>query len=125
MRFMKKRVEQIILISCIVVGLAGCGRTPEVKETDKIIELSASDGTEQDTPAGSSAELDSVTGQGFQPPEGSHRDSRGNIVDPQGNTFDDDGGWQVPEGGRVDSKGRIYDKNGKLMGGGAPVGSKG
>ena len=58
-------------------------------------------------------------------PRGARRDSRGYIVMPDGNTFDKEGGWQVPEGGYVDSKGRIHDKNGKLLGGGAEIGSKG
>lgn len=69
--------------------------------------------------------LEDVAGLGFKPPAGSHRDKKGHIVDQEGNTFDDEGGWQVPEGGSIDAQGRIRDKNGRVMGGGAPVGSKG
>lgn len=57
-------------------------------------------------------------------PKGARKDSRGYIIMPGGDTFDQNGGWQVPEGGHTDSKGRIYDKNGNLMGGGVRVGSK-
>ena len=66
-----------------------------------------------------------TAGTGFVPPKGSHINSEGNIVDPEGNTFNSMGQWQVPEGGHVDSQGRIIDKNGRVMGGGATVGSVG
>lgn len=68
---------------------------------------------------------ETVVGQGFRPPEGSRVEKNGNIVDLEGNTYNTKGEWQVPEGGRVDSKGRIFDKNGRMMGGGATVGSVG
>lgn len=78
----------------------------------------------QDTAVSEGTE-ETAVGQGFRPPEGSHVDKNGNIVDPEGNTYNKKGEWQVPEGGSIDAQGRIRDKNGRIMGGGAAVGSVG
>lgn len=115
----RKKMMGMCMVVCLA-GLAGCGKK-EDSQTEQVIQLS-----EMPTESGEKGNsVEEVTGQGFKPPEGSHIDKRGFIVDKEGNTFDKEGGWQVPEGGHVDSKGRIIDKNGNVMGGGAPVGSKG
>lgn len=109
----------ICMVICLA-GLPGCDKKTD-NQTEEVIQLS-----EMPTDSGEKVNSgEEVVGQGFQPPEGSHIDKRGFIVDKEGNTFDKEGGWQVPEGGHIDSKGRIIDKDGKVMGGGAPVGSKG
>lgn len=104
---MKKWMSWMLAVSFLLAGITGCGKAEKVSKSME------SGGTE------------STVGQGFKPPEGGSRDKRGFFVDSQGNTFDKTGGWQIPEGGHVDAQGRIYDRNGKMMGGGATVGSKG
>lgn len=108
----------------------GAQQTEEVESHSLLLwELEEGAAAEQENPAQDTTvqakETKIVTGQGFQPPEGSSLDRNGNIVDLEGNTFNRKGEWQVPEGGRVDSKGRIFDRNGKMMGGGAMVGTVG
>lgn len=118
---MKKRMSGKFAIFLLAMGLAGCSQTQNGETEKETVVLS--DG--KNSAAETEGNFGYAVGQGFRPPKGSKLDKKGNIVDPEGNTFDKNGGWQVPEGGRVDSKGRIYDKNGKMMGGGAVVGSKG
>ncbi|MDO4343445.1 MAG: hypothetical protein Q4C50_01455 [Eubacteriales bacterium] len=121
--------KRIILCMCgllCLTGLAGCG-----EQTSQKAQAGAQPETRTEEAANSSKEsADSGTAgervQSWTPPKGSHTDQNGNVVDPEGNTFNKkDGGWEVPVGGHVDASGRIYDKNGNLMGGGAKIGSKG
>lgn len=116
-----------ILAFVCLLSFTGCQTEPDAPSEQESPTLTPSPSKTDDVSAQpETAETSSEkTGQGFQPPEGSHRDKNGHIVDPEGNTFEEDGSWTVPEGGHVDSKGRIYDKDGNLMGGGAPIGSKG
>lgn len=121
----KEMIGRMILLS-LMIGLTGCGKEQDNK-TEEITAATAAtetDATETDA-AEQEDNSDYVTGQGFRPPAGSHTDSNGNIVDQEGNTYDKEGKWQIPEGGRVDSQGHIYDKYGRLMGGGATIGSQG
>lgn len=123
----KKIMGQLVLF-LMIVGLIGCGQAQETGSTKETTGSKAETAAVSDQSAddmGGDNDSDSITGQGFKPPNGSHIDKNRNIVTPEGDTFSKDGGWQVPEGGRVDSQGRIYDKNGKMMGGGAKIGSKG
>ena len=111
----RKKIVCVVMACLMAVSAAGCGKgkTDETNAKEDAIVI-------QNMDAGSQV------GDGvFTPPPGSRKDSNGNFVDPEGNTFDEDGSWQVPEGGRVDSQGHIYDKDGNLMGGGAVIGSKG
>lgn len=130
----RKKMMGQLLVCLLMMGLGGCDQKQEAGDTEEMVAeetaaVSAQNVENGETisadDAGKEEDSDSVTGQGFKPPKGSHIDKNGNIVTPNGDSFSKDGGWQVPEGGRVDSQGRIYDKNGKLMGGGATVGSKG
>ncbi len=139
---MKKRIMLLCMLF-VLAGLAGCG-----EKTDKTAEASAeqeaSQAEQKQEKTGNASvfgneaeetgsaentegtdEEESRVGTGFVPKAGSHVDSNGNIVAPNGDTTNTRGQWQIPEGGRVDSQGRIYDKNGKMMGGGATVGSVG
>lgn len=139
---MKKKMMFLCVLFALA-GLAGCG-----EKTDKNVEVSAEQEASQaeqkqettgnafdseteaektgsaENTEGTDAEENRV-GTGFVPQAGSHVDRNGNIVAPNGDTTNARGQWQIPEGGRVDSQGRIYDKNGKMMGGGATVGSVG
>lgn len=117
----RKRMFGWFIGICLIIMATGCNQKQSAEKEDKTSVQPSGDAEAAEHEQASEV----VTGQGFQPPKGSTRDKNGNIVDPQGNTFDEKGGWQIPEGGRVDAKGRIYDKNGKLMGGGAVIGSKG
>lgn len=132
----RKKMMGQLLVCLLMMGLGGCGQKQEAGETvaeetvaEETTAVSAQNVENGETisadDAGKEEDSDSLVGGGFKPPKGSHIDKNGNIVTPNGDSFSKDGGWQVPEGGRVDSQGRIYDKNGKLMGGGATVGSKG
>ena len=120
------KLFSILAIACLL-SFTGCQTESAPSSKQEKPSLTSSPSTTNDTSAQPKTTEASLpeTGQGFQPPEGSHRDKNGHIVDPEGNTFEEDGSWAVPEGGHVDSKGRIYDKDGNLMGGGAPIGSKG
>ncbi len=118
----RKKWIAVCAAICLAM-LTGCGKEDAKPEqtTEQQSENTERDGTEAVT-----ADDDSdVTGQGFRPPQGSHKDSNGNIVDQEGNTYTPKGEWTVPEGGHIDSQGRIYDKDGNLMGGGATIGSQG
>lgn len=118
---MRKRLTGWFVICSLMLGLMGCGRGQE-NETKETVSVAGSEAL-SDTKEEKESEY--IPGQGFRPPSGSRMDRNGHIVDPEGNTYDLEGKWQVPEGGRVDAQGRIYDKNGKLMGGGATIGSVG
>ncbi|MDO4324322.1 MAG: DUF3659 domain-containing protein [Lachnospiraceae bacterium] len=128
----KRMIGQLIILS-LMMGVSGCGRTQDNRTEEKAVTAVSEEragteeqtGTEERAGTVEKADSDNVTGQGFQPPKGSRVDKNGNIVDREGNTYDREGKWQVPEGGWVDSQGRIHDKNGKLMGGGATIGSQG
>lgn len=122
---MHRKLFLCLCIGACLLGFTGCGKqTP--KETETVPQQTEAAGVEasaqNDTGARSAQ---NQVGGGFKPPAGSHVDSKGHIVDKEGNTFDKEGGWQVPEGGHVDSQGRIIDKDGNVMGGGATIGSKG
>lgn len=108
-------------LACMLLGvclLAGCGsrQEQEAKSGAQKEEVQVVTGT---------TKSDNQTGQGFTPPKGSVVNKKGQIVDPEGNTYEADGSWAVPEGGHVDSKGRIIDADGNVMGGGAAVGTQG
>lgn len=117
----RKRIIGQIMMFSLVIGLTGCNQSQSKKAVEEEVILSSGDSEDTED----NNDSDYMPGLGFRPPKASRRDKNGNIVDPEGNTFNNEGKWQVPEGGRVDSQGRIYDKNGKIMGGGAVVGSQG
>lgn len=106
----------MILGMSLIMAMSGCTNNIESKKTTNI-SGSNNDSKTKDEEEG--------IGTGFTIPKGSTKDSNGNIVTPDGDTFNKKGEWVVPEGGHVDSQGRIVDKNGKLVGGGATVGSVG
>lgn len=130
---MKKRRFAGICMAVLLAGMTGCANEVPAAQTETELSTQAESRTAAKetenvsvTAADDSSDsVEDVAGQGFVPPKGSRVDSNGNIATPSGETFSKDGGWAVPEGGHVDSQGRIIDKNGNVMGGGAPVGSKG
>lgn len=86
--------------------MSGCTNTIETNRTTNITD-SNKDTKKTDEEEG--------VGVGFTIPKGSTKDSNGNIVTPDGNTFNKKGEWVVPEGGHVDLQGRIVKKNGNLL----------
>lgn len=103
----------------------GTKETAEQQEKTEASTIKSTEETAAENTAAKQDSDDNV-GKGFVPDADTYtRDKRGNYVDEEGNTFNIKGQWQVPEGGHVDSRGRIIDKNGNVMGGGAAVGSVG
>lgn len=100
--------------------LTGCGGP--AKAGDVSAEKSAVIGA---APPLQSVDGSPQTGQGFTPPKGSRLNKKGQIVDPEGNTFEQNGSWAIPEGGGLNQDGLIVDKDGNLVGGGARPGSQG
>ena len=138
---MKKKML-LLCVLFVLAGLAGCGEKTDKKAASAEQEASQAEQKQEKTENASAFETEAEetgsaenakgtgeeegrVGTGFVPKAGSHIDGNGNIVAPNGDTTNARGQWQIPEGGRVDSQGRIYDKNGKMMGGGATVGSVG